>query len=61
LKHHQHESLKTHFAKYYLGDEIKENEVGRLYRHMGAMRTAYKVLVRKPEGKTPLGRPGCKW
>jgi hypothetical protein len=44
-----------------LGDEIKENEVGRLYRHMGAMRTAYKVLVRKPEGKTPLGRPGCKW
>ena len=21
----------------------------------------YRVLVGKPEGKTPLGRPGCRW
>jgi hypothetical protein len=21
----------------------------------------YKVLVGKPEGKTPLGRPRCRW
>jgi len=21
----------------------------------------YTVLMRKPEGKRPLGRPGCRW
>jgi hypothetical protein len=25
------------------------------------MRNAYKILVRKPEGKRPLGRHKCKW
>jgi hypothetical protein len=25
------------------------------------MRNAYNVLVRKPEGKRPLGRPRCRW
>jgi len=24
--------------------------------HMGELRSAYKILVRKPEGKRPLGR-----
>jgi hypothetical protein len=24
-------------------------------------RHAYRILVRKPEGKRPLGRPRCKW
>jgi hypothetical protein len=24
-------------------------------------RGAYRVLVGKPEGKTPLGRPRCRW
>jgi len=28
--------------------------------HMKAMRNAYKTLVRKPEGKRPLGRPMCR-
>jgi hypothetical protein len=22
---------------------------------------AYRILVGKPEGKTPLGRPRCRW
>jgi hypothetical protein len=22
---------------------------------------AYRILVGKPEGKRPLGRPGCRW
>jgi hypothetical protein len=26
----------------------------------GEMRNAYKILVGKPEGKRPLGRPKCK-
>jgi hypothetical protein len=25
------------------------------------MRNAYKIFVRKPEGKRPLGRPWCGW
>jgi hypothetical protein len=28
---------------------------------MGAKRNAYRLLVRKPEGKRPLGRPRCRW
>jgi hypothetical protein len=28
---------------------------------MGEERQAYKVLVGKPEGKRPLGRPRRKW
>jgi hypothetical protein len=28
---------------------------------MGQDRKVYKVLVGKPEGKTPLGRPRCRW
>jgi hypothetical protein len=27
----------------------------------GDMRNAYKILVGKPEGKTPLGRPRLRW
>jgi hypothetical protein len=28
---------------------------------MGAKRNAYRILVRKPEGKKPPGRPTQKW
>jgi hypothetical protein len=28
---------------------------------MGEGRVVYRVLVGKPEGKTPLGRPRCRW
>jgi hypothetical protein len=28
---------------------------------MGEERKVYKVLMGKPEGKRPLGRPRCKW
>jgi hypothetical protein len=29
--------------------------------HMGKRRVAYRVLVRKPEGRRPLGRPKHRW
>jgi hypothetical protein len=29
--------------------------------HMGKKRTAYKLLVGKPERKRPLGRQRCRW
>jgi hypothetical protein len=28
---------------------------------MGEMRGVYRVLVGRPEGKIPLGRPRCRW
>ena len=32
-----------------------------LLRHMGEERGVYRVLVGKPEGKRPLGRPRRRW
>jgi hypothetical protein len=29
--------------------------------HMGEGRGVYRALIRRPEGKRPLGRPRCKW
>ena len=29
--------------------------------HMGEERGVYRILVEKPEGKRPLGRPRCRW
>jgi hypothetical protein len=34
--------------------------VGHVAR-MGAKRNAYRILVGKPEGKRPLGRPRRRW
>jgi hypothetical protein len=28
---------------------------------MGVKRNAYRMLVGKPEGRRPLGRPRCRW
>jgi hypothetical protein len=28
---------------------------------MGEERVVYRVLVGKPEGRKPLGRPRCRW
>jgi hypothetical protein len=28
---------------------------------MGDKRNAYRILVGKPDGKRPLGRPRCRW
>jgi len=35
--------------------------MGRKVEHMGEMRSWYKILVRKPERKRPLGRQRCRW
>jgi hypothetical protein len=35
--------------------------LGRACRTNGEKKTAYGILVDKPEGKTPLGRQRCRW
>jgi hypothetical protein len=35
-------------------------QAGHIAR-MGEKRDAYRILMGKPEGKRPLGRPGRKW
>jgi hypothetical protein len=45
-------------TQYRAGDKIKKN--GHVAR-MGEERAVYRVLVGKPEGKRPLGRPRRRW
>jgi hypothetical protein len=35
--------------------------MGRACSTKGEKRNAYMILVGKPEGKRPLGRPKCRW
>jgi hypothetical protein len=41
--------------------KVKEDEMGRAGSTNGEKRNAYRILMRKPEGKRPLGRPRCRW
>ena len=45
------------------GDQTEKNEMGGAcsIASMGDRRGAYRVLVGKPEGKRPFGRPRCRW
>jgi hypothetical protein len=40
---------------------MKNNEMGGACGTYGSSRGAYRVLVRRHEGKRSLGRPRCKW
>jgi hypothetical protein len=44
-----------------VGDKIEKNEMGGACKSDGVRKDVYRVLVRKPDGKRPLGRPGPKW
>ena len=44
-----------------LGDKIEKSEMGGHVARMGERRGVYRVLVGKPEGKRPLGRPWRRW
>jgi hypothetical protein len=43
------------------GDKIEKNKKGGACSADREGRCMYMVLVGKPEGKRPLGRPRCKW
>jgi hypothetical protein len=42
-------------------DQVKEDEMGRACSTTGVKRYVYRILVRKPEGKRPIGRPRRRW
>jgi len=44
-----------------VGDKIEKNEMGWDVARMGEEREVYRVLVGKPEGRRPLGRPRRRW
>jgi hypothetical protein len=48
-------------TKYFLGDQIKINEMGGECGRYGGEDGAYRVLAGKPEEKRTLGRPRCRW
>jgi len=42
-----------------VGGKIEKNDMGGA--HMGEWRVVHRVLVGKPEGKRPMGRPRRRW
>jgi hypothetical protein len=44
-----------------VGGKIEKNEMGGHVALRGEGRGVHRVLVGKPEGKTPLGRPRRRW
>jgi hypothetical protein len=38
-------------------EQVREDEMGRACGTKGKKRNAYRLLIRKPKGKRPLGRP----
>jgi hypothetical protein len=40
---------------------VKEYEIDRAYSTNGETRTAYRIFVKNPQGKRPLGRPRRRW
>jgi hypothetical protein len=47
--------------QYNSNDQIEEDEMGGACVTNGEKRNAYRLLVGKPEGKRPLGRPRRRW
>jgi hypothetical protein len=48
-------------TQYCAGGKIEKNEMGRALARMGEGRGVHRVLVGKPEGTRPLGRPRHRW
>jgi hypothetical protein len=53
-------SLIALFAKYYFGNQTKNDGMGREGSTYGNMRNEY-ILVKKSEWKKPFGRPRHRW
>jgi hypothetical protein len=49
------------FSNHNSNDQVNEDEMGMTCSTNGEKRNAYGILVGKPEGKRPLGRPRREW
>ena len=47
--------------QYSSGDQIEKNEMSGTCSTYGGRRGVYRVLMGKPEGNRPTGRPRCRW
>ena len=52
---------RSRYHQYCAGGKIETNEMGRACSAYGEDRGLQRVLVGKPEGKRPLGRPRRRW
>jgi hypothetical protein len=48
-------------TKFYSGDKIGKNKMSGACSACGERSCVYRVLVGKPEGKRPFGRPMRRW
>ena len=53
--------LSVLLIKHHSGDQVKKNKIGWDRSKHGVRRSAYRILVVKPEGRNPLGTPRCRW
>ena len=53
--------LSVLLTQYCAGDKIEKNEMGWACGANGRGEGVYRVLVGKPEGRRPLGRPRRRW
>ena len=51
----------VHLTQFYAGDKMEKNEMGWACGAYGWGGGVYRVLVGKPEGRRPLGRPRRRW
>jgi hypothetical protein len=49
--------IRFFFSECKQNDQVKEDEMGRAQSMLWEMMNAYRILVGKPEGKRPVGRP----
>jgi hypothetical protein len=42
-------------------EEAKEDKISGSRRTHSVESNAYKILIRKSEGRRPLGKPRCRW
>ena len=60
-KLHNEELNDLLFTKYYLGDQIEKNEMGRVCGTYRGEERLYTILEEKPEGKRPLEITRTRW
>jgi len=53
--------LSVLLNQYCLSDKIKKNEIDGACGTYGGKELRIQGLVRKPEGRRPLGRRSCRW